>query len=392
MTKPRLTILGVQLESEAYPNVLHRVRALEGSQEFNTHKIHHSGWSQETQSASGRSRLLRNFWRMLYAHLAVLARHLRAPSADCIYVPYPASLLLWFLSFFPGGKAGTRLVADAFISLYDTIVLDRQLLRAGGLPAKLLFAVETRAFRFADTMIVDTPMTAAHLASLFKLPFEKFVPVSLATDEYLFTPSAYEVGGEDCRVLFIGTLIPLHGVPTIVEAAAALQGRRDIRLKIIGDGQENAALEQYAATANSNIEWQREWLSSARIAEEIAMADICLGIFGDTEKTQRVLPFKLYAYSRIGRCIITAGTSCSDSYVDALDYRPWCSVEVANAPALAAAIIELADNVQLRSQLASNAARFYEERLSNAAAEKLVTETLLPRTGPSSRLSACENT
>ena len=189
MTKPSLTILGVQLESEAYPNVLHRVRALESSQEFHTHKIHHSGWSHDTQFASGKSRLLRNFRGMFRAHLGVLARYLRARPTDCTYIPYPATLLLWLLSLFPGRKAGTRLVADAFISLYDTIVLDRQLLKAGGLPAKLLSALETRAFRFADKVIVDTPMTAAHMANLFKLPIEKFVPLPLATDENRTWPS-----------------------------------------------------------------------------------------------------------------------------------------------------------------------------------------------------------
>ena len=49
MTKPCLTILGVQLESEAYPNVLHRVRALENNAEFEIEKIHHSGWNHDAQ-------------------------------------------------------------------------------------------------------------------------------------------------------------------------------------------------------------------------------------------------------------------------------------------------------------------------------------------------------
>ena len=377
MTKPCLTILGVQLESEAYPNVLHRVRALENNAEFEIEKIHHSGWNPETQARSGKSRLLRNFWRMLYAHLVVVWRYRRGKVTDCTYIPYPATLLLWLLSLFPRGRS-PRVVADAFISLYDTIVLDRKLLAAESVLAKLLFAVERRAFRFVDAVIVDTPLSASHMAELFGLPQDKFVAVPLATDEELFLPDTYSSPADGCRVLFIGTLIPLHGVPIIVEAAIALKERRDIQLKIIGDGQENAALAHYAAAADSNIHWAREWLDSDRVAAEIAAADLCLGIFGGTQKTQRVLPFKLYAYARIGRCIITADTRCCQSYAQALDYTPWYPVPVADASALAAAIIELADNAAMRSELAVNSARFYREQLSNAAAEKVVNRTLFP--------------
>ncbi|MCZ6829072.1 MAG: glycosyltransferase [Gammaproteobacteria bacterium] len=378
MTKPRLTILGVQLESEAYPNVLHRVRALENAENIQVQKIHYSGWSRDTQSRSGKSRLLRNFWRMLYAHLAVLLRYLRSGRTDCTYIPYPATMLLWLLSLVPGRRLGTRRVADAFISLYDTIVLDRKLLAAGGIPAKLLYLIERRAFGFADAVIVDTHESAAHMADLFGLPLDSFVAVPLATDELLFQPSEYRATRNSCRVLFIGTLIPLHGVPTIIGAATVLRAQRHIELKVIGDGQENSALADYAGAQDSNLEWVRQWLDSAQIAGEIAAADVCLGIFGATEKTQRVLPFKLYAYSRIGRCIITAKTQCSAAYACGLDYQPWYAVPVADARSLAAAITEIADNEELRSRLAANAARFYREHLSNKAAEETVMGTLFP--------------
>jgi len=382
MTKPRLTLLGVQLESEAYPNVLHRVRALENCGEIQVSKIHHSGWRQQTQVRSGKSRILRNFWRMFYAHLLVFVRYLRSESTQSTYIPYPATLLLWLLSFFPAKTRRTRLVADAFISLFDTIVVDRKLFSEAGLAAKLLYAVERRAFQCADAVIVDTAMSASYMAALFRLPADKFVPAPLATDETRFQPLPYQASGDGCRVLFIGTLIPLHGMQVIVDAAAVLQQRRDIQLRIIGDGQDNSALAAYVATyvatTGNNIEWLREWQDSQRIATEIAAADICLGIFGGSDKTQRVLPFKLYAYSRLGRCIITAATDCTRGYTDKLDFSPWYQVPVADGQALAAAITRLADDTPLRATLAGNAARFYAEYLSNEIAEQIVMQTLFP--------------
>ena len=90
---PRLTILGVQLEADGYPNVLHRVRGLEGEQRLRVRKIHRGAWRETSQSERGRSRLLRNAWRMLYAHLEVTLRFLLAAQPDTVYIPYPATFM-----------------------------------------------------------------------------------------------------------------------------------------------------------------------------------------------------------------------------------------------------------------------------------------------------------
>lgn len=376
MANPSLTILGVHLESEAYPNVLHRVRALESSVNFAVVKIHRPGWSSVTQSSHGKARLLRNFWRMLAAHCFVLFTFFRKPKTDCVYVPYPSIILLWVLSLLPFREKRSRLVVDAFISMYDTIVLDRCLLSPKGLPAHLLFLLERRALHRADAIIVDTPLSARHLATLYNLPPRKLIAMALATDENAFLPSEYQPGNDTCRVLFVGTLIPLHGVGTILEAVTELRERPDIRVRIIGDGQEANLVKTAIAHCGDTLEWKREWLGSEELAAEIASADICLGIFGGTAKTQRVLPFKLYAYTRVGRCIVTATTDCTSSVLSDVDYLPWHSVPAANGKALAKAIIELAQTPDRRAQLAVNAQRFYREKLSNEASQELLEATL----------------
>jgi glycosyltransferase involved in cell wall biosynthesis len=378
MNSETLTILGVQLEDESYPNVLHRVNALESCQNIQVKKIHYCGWVPNTQSSSGRSRILRNFWQMLHAHLIVLLRYLRIEGSDCTYIPYPATIILWSLSLIPSRCRDNRIVVDAFISLYDTIVLDRKLVDKGSLLAKLLYSMERRAFRYADAVIVDTKISAEHLSNLFGLPKSSFYAVPLSTDEVLIQPSEYRPSNDICRVLFVGTLIPLHGVATIVAAAKILHTHKHIKIKVIGDGQDNSALMGYSKLGESNLEWERRWLNSTEIAEEITAADICLGIFGSTEKTQRVLPLKLYAYARSGRCIITANTTCCTEYTSSLDYEPWYAIPEADPESLAKAIFDLAENTELRSTLAFNAGNFYMEHLSNKAAEEILMKTLFP--------------
>ena len=376
MDKPTLLILGVQLESEGYPNVLHRVAALQDSTHFSVSKIHYPAWDSSTQGSAGLGRLLRNFWRMLAAHCAALFCYLRHPRTDCIYVPYPGTILMWALSFLP--RRSERVVVDTFISLYDTVVLDRGLLRENSLAARLLLVLERRALRAATVNIVDTEQSARHLCALFGLPLEQVLAIPLSTDEKTFVPAAVvESDPARCRVLFVGTLIPLHGVQTIAAAAALLAQRKDIEISVIGDGQQADELEQLLEANPDCLNWKRQWMASEALALAIAGADICLGIFGDTEKTQRVLPFKLYAYARVGRCIITAATECTDQLGAGVDYQPWRSVAAADPEALAQAIVELADTPEVRAELADNAVRFYRDRLSNASAQQQLEAVLL---------------
>lgn len=360
-----LLVLGVHLKSEGYPNTLYRLRDLESSGLFRVSEINMPMWNERTQHRHGFSRLTRNLLRAVIAHAAITIRYLVARRPERVYVPYPAVFVLLMLSWLPAWCRPRYIVADAFISLYDTIVLDRRLIKQEGLSARLLKRIERRAFVCADKLAVDTPQNARYLSSLFKLPEAKFVAVPLSTNEVHFKYTPYKPSHGICRVLFVGTLVPLHGIETIIEAANLLSERADIRFKLIGDGQDAPLVETRLRTRY--LEWERTWQPPQRIAEEIGIADICLGIFGTGDKAQRVCPFKMYAYASIGRAVVTGDTL----WLRETSQPPseaFASVPVGDAAALAAKIIELADAPVLRTTLAENSHRFYESYLSNQAA------------------------
>src|SRR5204862_264735 len=56
------------------------------------------------------------------------------------------------------------------------------------------------------------------------------------------------------RVLFYGRHLPLHGVETIVLAAARLGTRAEVVL--LGDGPERASAEAFARRAGARITWR----------------------------------------------------------------------------------------------------------------------------------------
>jgi glycosyltransferase involved in cell wall biosynthesis len=274
-------------------------------------------------------------------------------------------------------------VADAFVSVYETVVDDRGLIGRGSRLARLLRSLERRAYRCADKVIADTPQSAEYLRAEFGLEPRKVVALPLATDEGHYVPALYAPKGPPVRVLFVGTLIPLHGIDVISAAIAKLADREDIQFRVIGDGQEAAQLQAIAARGLRNLHWVREWRTSAEVAAEIRDADLCLGIFGAGRKTQRVCPLKLYAYAAVGRAIVTGDTRWYRQATAGLNYRPFDVVPVGRPGALVAKIVELAADPQRRMALAGDSRRFYEARLANRLALTSLLEVLFPEASAS---------
>lgn len=374
-----LLVLGVYLKSEGYPNTLYRLRDLEASSLFQVSEINVPMWNEKTQNRHGFSRLTRNFWRAVIAHISITIRYLVARRPELVYVPYPAVFVLFLLSWLPSGCRPRYIVADVFISLYDTVVLDRRLIKPNGLPARILKWIERRAYRCADRLVLDTPQNAGFLCSLFNLPSTKLVAIPLSIDEIHFKYTPYQPTPGVCRVLFVGTMVPLHGIETIVKAASLLSERADIHFKLIGDGQDAPSVEERLRTNMPQLEWERAWQPSPRIAAEISSADICLGIFGDSDKAQRVCPFKIYAYAAMGRAIITGKTEWLKEATDQLPHEPFANVPVNDAEALAAKIVQLANDPALRTKLAASSREYYQTHLGNRPALEKLASCLLGR-------------
>lgn len=371
-----LLVLGVHLKSEGYPNTLYRLRDLEASGMFQMAEINVPMWREITQNRHGLARLTRNAGRAVFAHFAVMARYLaNAKRPERVYVPYPGVFVLLLLSFLPARLQPKWVVADVFISLYDTVVLDRRLFKQDGIVARILKWVESRAYAYADRLVVDTQQNARFLSALFGLPDAKAIVAPLSIDEAHFRHSHYQEHAGICRVLFVGTMVPLHGIATILEAARLLSDRPDIRFKLIGNGQDAPLVEAWLRTHVTHLVWEKAWQPSSRIAEEISHSDICLGIFGEGGKTQRVCPFKVYAYASMGRAIITGETEWLKETIR--QHETFASVPVNDAAALAAKIAQLADDPALRSKLAASSSNFYQAHFGNRRATKMLASCLL---------------
>ncbi len=376
-----VTILGVHVKSAGYPNVVFRIRDLERAPLLRTREINFP-FRPATSRYGAHSwawRPLQLLWaaiRLAYAHVYVLLAYFWQGRPSRLYIPYPSAIVLCCLSLLPKAWRPEYVVADCFISLYDTAITDRKLAPPGSWVARILKSVESRAYRSADMIVVDTDLNASYFRETFGLVPSRVTALPLSIDESAFRPDPYLPNGDSCTVLFIGTFVPLQGVDVIAQAAAALGTRRDVRFRLIGSGQTAEAVERiFAKSRPANLEWVTQWMDSEKLAEEIRSADICLGIFGTSPKTQRVWPLKNYAYMAIGRAIITGDTMQAQRMRQQTDSAPFLTVPPGDPAALASAIVELAKNPERRKVYAENARHFYERNLcSRIALEQIILQ------------------
>ena len=381
----RLTVLGVHQDSDAYPNARYVVDLLKQSEALEVTEIRKTLFRKRPDFSPRKSlvsklfALVRLSFRAAYSHSSIMIRKWIGRNDEIVYIPYPSVGVLSLYSLLPRALRPEKLVADGFISVYETAVIDRLLLDSGGLWARLLKALERRAYKTASKVIVDTEENRANFARLFDLAESQFVALPLATNEVDFTCSPYAAQEGQCHVFFMGTFVPLQGLDVIAGAIVALRDRQDIRITVLGYGQTAEQFETIVGPdMPQNLNWIKEWQDSDAIARLIGSADICLGIFAATPKAHRVWPLKNYAYMACGRSLISADTACARRMLQACSGKPFATVPAGDAKALTEMIVAMAGSPQTRAKMARDAHDYYEKYLANKVIRrKLIHELLL---------------
>ena len=214
---------------------------------------------------------------------------------DAVVVGYPGHLDL------PAAKWAARggpVVFNPLVSLTETLVEDRGRFAPGSHAARLLRRIDRGALRRADLVVADTAASARTLAELGGLPSDRVAVCFVGAEERLFRPGWKRP--ERFDALFVGKLIPLHGVETILAAARLAP---EVPFTLVGSGQLDAVL----ATRPPNVTWV-DWVDYEQLPARLHRAGCALGIFGVTGKAQRVLPNKVFQALACGTPVVTADT------------------------------------------------------------------------------------
>src|SRR4029453_12360244 len=162
------------------------------------------------------------------------------------------------------------------------------------------------------------------------LPHDRIEVAFVGAEDRVFTPGW--APDEQFTVLFVGKLIPLHGLETVLAAARAAP---ELSFRVGGSGQ----LEHLVRDRPANVEWV-PWVEYEQLPGELHSTGCALGIFGTSGKARRVIPNKAFQALACGTPLVTADTPAARELL--VDGESALLVPPGDPAALAAAVRQLA--------------------------------------------------
>jgi glycosyltransferase involved in cell wall biosynthesis len=251
------------------------------------------------------------------------------------------------------------IVFNALVSFYDSLVFDRKTVGRRSIGALYYWLLDWLSCRAADAVILDTNAHIDYFVKTFGVPREKFHRIFIGSDPSAFRPSASS-HNEKFTVHFHGFFNPLQGVSYVVRAAKLLEGD-DILFNIIGTGPQHIRPRVLADELGARNIHFSEPVSFEELNERIARADVCLGIFGDTDKARRVIPNKVFEALAARKPVITSRTPAVEELLVDREQALFCNGS--DAEDLADKIRELKRDAPLRERIAEAGYRLFSERL-----------------------------
>ncbi len=158
------------------------------------------------------------------------------------------------------------------------------------------------------------------------------------------------------HALFVGKLIPLHGLETILAAARLAP---EIPFRVVGSGQ----LDPLLLERPPNVEWV-EWVDYEQLPEENQRAGCALGVFGTSAKAARVIPNKAFQALACGTPLVTGDTPAARELLR--DGESALLVPPGDPEALVAAVRRLAGDPELARTIGAGGLSAYREQASEA--------------------------
>lgn len=284
---------------------------------------------------------------------------------DVIIVGFPGQEMMPLIRLLTlrlgSGRARKPIIFDAFTSHYGGYILDRNLYKKSSWRAKYYRFIDRFSCKLANKVLLDTNAHIDFFVKEFGLSRGKFRRIFVGTDSDIFYPKRTERNDGKFLIHFHGHYIPLQGVKYIIQAAKLLE-RENVLFNIIGRGQDYQESRNLAAQLNlSNINFAGNVLYN-KLPEYISSADVCLGIFGKTLKTDIVIPNKVYDAIACAKPVITADTpAISELFKDKEDIL---LCRKADPEDLAEKILLLKNNSDLRERIGQGGYQLFKNYLT----------------------------
>lgn len=316
-------------------------------------------------------------FNLLTIYPRLIFKYLFAGHYDIVFVGYMGHLdvlIVKFLEFIT--QRQKKIVFDVFISLYDSIVNDRGMVKKRSTLGKCIFRLDQISCSLADVILMDTQTHIKFFQETFKIPENKMFKIYASADTDIFYPRKIQKCPGGLQVLFMGKYTPLHGIEHIVAAAELLKHQTDVQFRFIGNGQFYKRIRALVDKKHLNNVGFIDWVEYKTLPDYIKKADICLGIFSKSEKANRVIPNKIFQAMAMGKAVISGKT---DAVLECLTHKENIFLcEPGNPAALSKAILTLKSDTTLRKRIGAKAMQTFEEALGDKSIIRGLTKVLNP--------------
>lgn len=298
-----------------------------------------------------------NFWiKALRQYIGLIKQELMVDDYDIMLVGYPgifdiylARLLTW--------RRGRPLVFDVLMSLH-LIFEERNLNSKFPLLSHGIYWLEKGACKISDKLVLDTMSQCDYFCRKYGLSSDKFCIVPLGADNRSYYPLENETSpSKNCNVIYYGQFVPLHGVTYIIEAAHLLQDYQNIHFILVGEGTTKPEAESLVEHYGLENVIFTGWIDKSILGQYIGKADICLGVFGNSEQATYTVPNKIWEGLAMRKAVITGKTPAAAEVLRHGEHLYFCSL--ADGGSLAHSILYLSENRNFREDLASRGYNYY---------------------------------
>jgi len=263
-------------------------------------------------------------------------------------------------------KLRTRkpIIFDAFISLYDTLCLDRKIFKPNSLMGKLAFWLDKKSCEWADAVITDTDAHADYFSKTFDIKRDKFQTIYLGADTDIFYPRNTPENTDKFIIFYYGSGLPLQGIDVILKAAKIIEKNEKIVFQLVGP-----IRKKYKSLINSlnpkNIEFI-DWIPYEQLPEKIAQADVCLGgHFSNIDKAKRIISGKTYQFIAMKKPIIIGDNNANRELFD--HRKSSYMVKMSDPQSLVDGILELNSNPRLAARIAEDGYKSFNDMMQKMA-------------------------
>ncbi len=248
-----------------------------------------------------RKKQQKNFFSLekFFILLGWLELFIKTAFADVIYL-LPMNARFIKSALWAARLLNKKIITEMYISLYDTIVRDREMIKPGSKEAKACRQNDILALTKSDYIIHTADQELSYWEKILGIDIDrrKVFIAPVCNVSTLINKTSFMQDGV-LRICWWGTFIPLHGLDNILQAMKILK-EREVQFTCNLFGVDNPLFPKYAEKIRLQQLEEHVFLrKDLRFSNDslpkylVDNCDLALGIFGNTDKARNAVPNKL---------------------------------------------------------------------------------------------------